>query len=952
MDTKQYMVIIKGEFKTNQIESCVLDDSSFKYIVTYKNGKKYLYSKDNVILMKNPMVINPSNYIIETQDGERLFDIIGLYEFVNHDSSFKKNGDDKYLHIILKGYEKDFELRDLNIKENCLLKGKSKNTFNYLKEIAKLNELSKEDGTGILKKYYDKIDFISNSTALSLYLDNTKHFKTYKDQNLIFPFGCNKSQYHAVTNAMVNQLSVIQGPPGTGKTQTILNIIANLIINNKSVIVVSNNNSATINILEKLSKSDYGFDFMVASLGSADNKKNFIEKQTGKYPNLLAWEVSNEETPTIADIDAIGKELLNVYELEENIALLKEEKINIELEKKYFDEFSKIIVNNSNNIHITKKLSADKIMKLCVELHNIKDTDNDNSIIKRIAKILKAIKLFITHKDSINNNQKIPMFFKIKCFLYGIHNFKLFNQEIYKLIIIMQSAYYERKIEEIRKKLELEEQRLGEIKGVRGKRLESYSLEYLKNFVVKKYNWHKNRKVFNEGDLFNNPADVLKEYPIVLSSTFSAYTSLNMKNVEFDYVIMDEASQVDIDTGALALASAKNAVIVGDLKQLPNVVSSEKKYQASLIRSQYKIDVAYDYANKSFLKSVIELFPSIPTTLLKEHYRCHPRIIGFCNQKFYNNELVIMSNGSDADEPLMVVKTAQGNHERDNYSQRQIDIIIKEILPRLEFPFEEIGIIAPYNNQVRMLREQIPGIDINTVHKFQGREKEVIILSTVDDIIKEFTDDPYLLNVAVSRARKKLIVVISGNEQEATGNIADLMTYIQYNNGIIINSNVRSIFDYLYTQYRTKRMEYLKAKKRISQYDSENLTYTLLQDILKEYQEYGIICFQPLYTLVRDLNKLSEKELKYVLNPSTHLDFTIFNKLSKKPIVAVEVDGYSYHKKGTEQYGRDMMKNHILEICNLPLVRISTNGSDEREKILKAMELKNYGARNLQRIGI
>ena len=113
--------------------------------------------------------------------------------------------------------------------------------------------------------------------------------------------------------------------------------------------------------------------------------------------------------------------------------------------------------------------------------------------------------------------------------------------------------------------------------------------------------------------------------------------------------------------------------------------------------------------------------------------------------------------------------------------------------------------------------------------------------------------------------------------------------------------------------------------------------YAMLQDILKDYNEYGIICFQPLYEIVRDLKKLSEQEKRYVMNPATHVDFTIYNKLSKQPIVAIEVDGYIYHKKGTIQSERDKVKNHVLATCGLPLLRLNTNGSGEKEKILKAI---------------
>ncbi|HCK1662647.1 TPA: AAA family ATPase, partial [Escherichia coli] len=71
---------------------------------------------------------------------------------------------------------------------------------------------------------------------------------------LIFPFGLNESQLLAVERAFSSQISVIEGPPGTGKTQTILNIVANILIQNKTVAILSNNNSAVSNVYEKMDK--------------------------------------------------------------------------------------------------------------------------------------------------------------------------------------------------------------------------------------------------------------------------------------------------------------------------------------------------------------------------------------------------------------------------------------------------------------------------------------------------------------------------------------------------------------------------------------------------------------------------------------------------------------------------------------------------------------------------
>jgi len=71
--------------------------------------------------------------------------------------------------------------------------------------------------------------------------------------------GCNASQKAAVEAALGHQVSIVQGPPGTGKTQTILNIIANLLLSGKTILVVSNNNSAVENIAEKLHREGLGF---------------------------------------------------------------------------------------------------------------------------------------------------------------------------------------------------------------------------------------------------------------------------------------------------------------------------------------------------------------------------------------------------------------------------------------------------------------------------------------------------------------------------------------------------------------------------------------------------------------------------------------------------------------------------------------------------------------------
>ena len=465
----------------------------------------------------------------------------------------------------------------------------------------------------------------------------------------------------------------------------------------------------------------------------------------------------------------------------------------------------------------------------------------------------------------------------------------------------------------------------------------------LKDKLARKYEGNSRRKIFNEDNLWKNPYDVLEEYPVILSTTFSSRNSLN-SDVVYDYLIMDEASQVDIATGALALSCATNVVIVGDTKQLPNVVTDDIKAKADAIFDAYNVDEGYRYT-KSFLQSILDVMPNVTQILLREHYRCHPKIINFCNQKFYRGELIIMTKDNGEEGVLSVVKTVVGNHERNHYSQRQIDVIKNEIIPRCALDPEETGIVAPYKNQVKALSKEITGIEVATVHKFQGREKDNIIISTVDDEISDFADDPYLINVAVSRAKKKLMLVVTGNEQSKERNIIDLVNYIQYNNFEVAESKIYSIFDYLYKQYTNERIAYLQKYKKISKYDSENLMYSLIEEIIADnkYSNVDVVCHLPLNKLIRDPQMLNERECQYAMNPATHLDFLIFNRISKRPIVAIEVDGYKYHKKDTEQAKRDMLKNHIMELYEIPLLRFKTNGSGEKERIIEVLEKSTNG---------
>ena len=164
---------------------------------------------------------------------------------------------------------------------------------------------------------------------------------------------------------------------------------------------------------------------------------------------------------------------------------------------------------------------------------------------------------------------------------------------------------------------------------------------------------------------------------------------------------------------------------------------------------------------------------------------------------------------------------------------------------------------------------------------------------------------------------------MTGNRQEKERNITDLLNYIRYNNFEVTDSKIYSIFDYLYGQFSAARKSYLQKHKRISEYDSENLMSALLEEILgaEKYSALAAVDHYPLNLLVKDRQSFSPREREYFMNPLTHVDFVIFNRITKKALLAIEVDGYAYHQAGSRQAERDAMKNDILRACDIPLLR-------------------------------
>ncbi|PIQ27433.1 IGHMBP2 family helicase [bacterium (Candidatus Blackallbacteria) CG17_big_fil_post_rev_8_21_14_2_50_48_46] len=250
----------------------------------------------------------------------------------------------------------------------------------------------------------------------------------------------------------------------------------------------------------------------------------------------------------------------------------------------------------------------------------------------------------------------------------------------------------------------------------------------------------------------------------------------------FNTVFIDEAAQALLGGSLIPIQRARRVVLAGDHCQLPPTVKSQRALAGGFNRTLFEI--------------CIEEHPQA-AALLNIQYRMHEEIMGFSSQEFYQGQLLadplvaertLPENSEQAwiSRPLEFLDTAGCGHEEEmNPETRSLsnsgeaELLIKHLfqlgegLPRLETEAERLtlGIISPYREQVNLLQsllekrpeiQEFFQISIDTVDGFQGQERDLIYISLVrsnDQGEIGFLKDTRRMNVAMTRAKKKLVVV-------------------------------------------------------------------------------------------------------------------------------------------------------------------------------------------------
>lgn len=465
------MIIIDNEIVTHKIASCSRSESNpSSYVIRYYNNYRlYTYFSDRITVLTNVEKIDISqttfyyknNLVKNIREAYHFFnDFCHYYRFIFNDNSIKVlNGNEIYI-------------------AGCT----SKKIIDYIKEISFFTSLEAEGGQKILCDKLERVNVDNLNQVLANYLKLTTTINVKDRKNcLIFPFGCNMSQYIAVENAIHSRVSVVEGPPGTGKTQTILNIIANLLIREKNCQVVSNNNTAIENIDKKLKK--YNLDFLEALLGRNENKTNFINSQKdipdfSEYANYKLEELEDE-------ISHYTEEVKRIYEYKREIAIMRQSLNELVLEYQHFLNYIEENHYELTKINLKKKSS--------------------------IKKVLAEVSII----DKISFSKKL----KYVC-IHGIGTFRFYKKNRNCVINSLKNSFYLTSKQELEENIRMKESYIEQHKNYEEDYIMS-SMKYLKKYLSLRYH-KKERKSYSLQNLKKDCKYFISDYPVILSTTYSS----------------------------------------------------------------------------------------------------------------------------------------------------------------------------------------------------------------------------------------------------------------------------------------------------------------------------------------------------------------------------------------------------------------------------------------------
>lgn len=650
-------------------------------------------------------------------------------------------------------------------------------------------------------------------------LDRNAEIKEDNDEyDLLEITGLNDEQRSVIKSAFNNTISVVTGPPGTGKSQIVLNIIANALLRNESVLFGSKNHKAVDVVIERLLRLQsepvilkYGqkereIEFAEALLSAIERASSYnsqtLEREIGEYKKELDLVRAEEK--------AAQQSLFRILDRRNHIS-----RLDVALES-IKAELPSSISKNLNKYEIVKG-NSEFYAKLGLLERLIKEIDEGPSFISRILsffgsnlekRIMGTSKALFSSVPITGVSILLNSIDNCRELLTTARSIKRWIDNQSQLINIVRENESEVQVEILRERITKNKERVIDI-SVRyvdvlmKRRLKSLGQQERRNI-----NDYVNIVRRLEGDVTGGElADelrnerkrmfksVVKAFPAMAVTNLSVRHALPLSAGVVDIVVIDEASQCDIASALPLLYRGKRAVIIGDPNQLTHISLLHRADDQQLQR-QFDLVLPDDQRFLYSINSLFELARSVVGTGAKfvhllEHYRSRAEIIGFSNKKFYGGKLSVWTDyrrlrGAGYTAAVVwhnivgeVFRPSQGSAYNLNEAKKVVELIeeiIKRISQHENGYLVSLGVVTPFREQANKIRDlveqkigaaQLRELDftVDTAHKYQGDERDIMIFSpVVSNKIQQRSlgflgNTVNLFNVAITRARAELHIV-------------------------------------------------------------------------------------------------------------------------------------------------------------------------------------------------
>lgn len=779
-----------------------------------------------------------------------------------------------------------------------------------------------------LAKQSDPFNF-DQSVLSHLARGSTNDSAKQEDLDIIEALQLNYEQKAAIRSAFNHKLTVVTGPPGTGKSQVVTSIIINAARKGWKVLFTSKNNKA-VDVVEAR-VNGLGEQPLLMRLGAKTLQSSLAEKLT----DLLTKEPSQELQSTYdrlelqhkelsQELNTLQKKMEDVIDLRNRVDRLDQHIVRLKraLPLKVFENLSDgtfrdaqdsykrlLVARDRNNYEKVSFLS--RCFWWALKAGAQKTVFQETGFLVRKLQELgfseQETSLSGSPDDLLSFWDSRAENFQI-CVEYKKLAYQLKNTQSFESLCEEHHSVHETLVEKDEELwhawLALTANRLTPEKR---QLLGQYSsvLKYIVDASdeagkLDKATWRKYYK------LSEQIADLLPAWAI---TSLSARGRIPLEPGIFDLVIIDEASQCDMASALPLLYRAKRAVIIGDPKQLRHITTLSGKQDLQLMSKHEMTDMNnWGYAMNSCFDVAATLCEKVVT--LKEHHRSQKDIIQFSNEHFYGGELRVATKTERLKSPRrngessVEWKNIEGSVERFRGSgacnRREAQAVfeyVRDLVVDREYR-GTIGVVTPFRGQANIINEmfakdndiakflQRSELLIDTVHKFQGDERDVIIFSPVvssgiaHSAIGYLKTQGNLFNVAITRARSHLAV------------IGDL-------------ERCRSCD----VSYLTKFASY------VENLGQEKVVANLSPDVLEP--EYPRSVYNPQsvsdweVTMYKEMFRRGIRAVPQYREDNYRLDFAIFNGDAK---LNVEVDGERYHKDWTGQLRlEDQIRNERLK---------------------------------------